>query len=145
MYKCCSLISKYFFLLTWLLDVKRLIMLWRSGGVVKVLSSVMCTLQRRDPERSRSWSPSPQSWPAGSKSTLKTSKSGKQTAAGPQRWLMISERTCWNSCGATRISLSSSLLTSSPPAATLRKLRWGRDSSSQCLKATRQQETTNIM
>lgn len=72
------------FLFAWWLVV------WTCEGVVNILS----TLQRRDPERSRSRSPSPQSWPAGSSSTLKTSRSGRRTAAGLQRWSTISEITC---------------------------------------------------
>lgn len=102
-------------------------MLWRFGRVLVILSSVKSILQRSGPERLRIRSPFPQSWPAGLNSALKTSRSGRQTAAGLQRWLMISERACWNSWGAAMISLSFSQLSSSPPAATLRKLRWGHD------------------
>lgn len=80
--------------------------------------------QRRGQGWQRSCPPSLRSWPTGSKSTPKTWSSDRQTAAGPQRWLTTSERTCWSSWGAAAISLSSSQLSSSPPAATLRKWRY---------------------
>lgn len=114
-------------------------MLHFVGDLEALLYAVLCgvlvcvTLQRRDPKWLRSGSP--QSWPTGSYAMLKTSRSDRRTAAGLQRWSTISERTCWNSWGAV-ISLSSRQLTSSPAAATLRKLRWGHDDHSQSQKAT---------